>query len=105
MHRRGTRAEVFEGACVTVEERHLIATVVEPGEVATRVHEPHQELPRLATLAVLLDGDLEEVHLRLVAGTVHQRHEHLRLASLMLAPVAAHQRDPDLVPLFDQLPV
>ena len=44
-------AEVGEGAHVAVEEGELVLALVEPHEVAPRVHQPHQEEPGLAPLA------------------------------------------------------
>ena len=98
-------AEVLEGAHVAVEEGQLVLTLVEPDEVAPRVHQPHQELPRLAALARYLDGDLEEVDLRLVARAVHQRHVDLGTLAAPLAQVVAHERHPDRVALLAQLPM
>ncbi|MCY4639266.1 MAG: hypothetical protein OXC94_02870 [Chloroflexi bacterium] len=101
----GHPAEVGEGPHVAVEEGDLVLAVVEPDEVAARVHQPHQELPGLAALTVHLDGDLEEVDLGLVARAVHQRHVDLGALPPPLAQVAAHQRHPDLVALLAQLAV
>ena len=102
---RGHPAEVGERPHVAVEEGDLVLAVVEPDEVAARVHQPHQELPGLAALASQLDGDLEEVDLRLVARAVHQRHVDLGAPAPPLAQVAPHQRHADLVALFAQLAV
>ena len=90
---------------MAVEEGELVLAVVEPDEVAARVHQPHQELPGLAALPAQLDGDLEEVDLGLVARAVHQRHEDLGALPPPLAQVAPHQRHPDLIALFAQLAV
>src|SRR5580700_993609 len=43
--------QVGKRAHVAVEKGQLIATLVEPGELASRVHQPHQELPGFAPLA------------------------------------------------------
>jgi hypothetical protein len=37
---------------MAVEEGELVAALIEPGELAPRVHQPQQELPRLAPLAL-----------------------------------------------------
>jgi hypothetical protein len=65
---------------------------------------PQQELPDLAPLTADVERHLEEVHLRL-AGTVHQRHEHLGRPPPQLAQVAADRRHSDLEAFLDQLPV
>jgi hypothetical protein len=89
---------------MAVEEGQLIAAVIQPHEVATRVHQPQQELPDLAPLAADVDRHLEEVHLRL-AGTVHQRHEHLGGPPPQLAHVGSDRRHSYLEAFLDQLPV
>ena len=47
-----------EGADVDVEKADLILPLVDPAEVAARVHQPQQEEPRLAALAGEVDEDL-----------------------------------------------
>jgi hypothetical protein len=98
-------AEVRERAHVPVEERHLIAALVEPREVAPRVHEAQHEHPPFAALAVDLHGDVEEVDLRLVGRPVDERDEHLGFLSALLAPVRPHRRHADLEALIAKLAV
>jgi hypothetical protein len=60
-------AEVLEGPHMGIQERELIAALVEPHEVSSGVHQPHHEFPNLPHLAALLDSDLEEVCLGFLA--------------------------------------
>ena len=69
--------EVRKGADVPIEKADLILALVNPREVAARVHQPHQEQPRLAAGAIDVDQHLEEVDLGEIARPIRQRHEDL----------------------------
>ncbi len=98
-------AEVGEGPHVAVEEGQLIAPVVDPHEVAARERQPHQELPCRAPEAALLDRDLEEVHLGLLARPVDERDVDLGALPAPLPQPAPDRRHADLEALLAQLPV
>jgi hypothetical protein len=74
---RGHAVDVREGPHVPIQEARLVLPLVDPGEVATRVHQPHQEEPRLPTHRVEIDEHLEEVHLGELARPIRQRDKHL----------------------------
>jgi hypothetical protein len=57
--------QVSKGAHVTVEKGDGVAALVQPDELAPRVHQPQQE--RLVPLAVQFHGDFKEVDLDFVA--------------------------------------
>src|SRR5438552_9640644 len=57
-------AQVGKRPHVAVEKGQLIATLVEPGELAPRVHQPQQELPGFAPFAADFHHHLEEIDLR-----------------------------------------
>ena len=76
--------EVRERADVPVEKADLILALVDPREVAARVHQPHQEQPRLAARPVDVDQHLEEVDLGEIARPIRQRHEDLAALPLPL---------------------
>src|SRR3989304_2636331 len=67
------RAKVCEGRDVAVKKRDPVTPFVQPGEVSSRLHQPHQELPRLLPYPLHLHGHLEEVHLHAIPGHPHQR--------------------------------
>ena len=52
----------------------LVLAVVEPDEVAARVHQPHQELPGPTPLTPDLDGDLGALAPPTAQVAPHQRH-------------------------------
>ena len=97
--------EVSERPHMAVEERHLVAAVVQPHERTARVRQVQQELPHPVSHTVLLHRHLEEVHLATLAGTVHQWNERLLPLTFPLPYIAAHRRDPDLVAILHQLPM
>ena len=97
-------AEVGGGAHVSIEEGQLVAALVEPDEVAARVHQTQQELPDLAPLARHLDRGREEVDLRFITRTVDQRNVGLRSPPTSLATVVAQRLHADRVTLLTQLP-
>ena len=69
--------EVRKGADMPVEKADLILALVDPREVAARVHQPHQEQPRLPPGPVDVDQHLEEVDFGQIARPIRQRHEDL----------------------------
>ncbi len=85
--------EVLESTHVPIEERHLIGPLIQPGKVAPRVHEPHHEHPHPAALTVHVHHHIEEVHLRFVAGSMHQGHVHLGTFPPVLAKPVLHRRN------------
>src|SRR5215208_3496767 len=98
-------SEVREGPHMGIQERELVAAVVEPHEVASGVHKAHHELPSLPPPAALLGGDLEEVHLGFVSGAMDQRDEDLGRLAALLPEVVAHGGDADLVAFLHELAV
>ena len=94
--------EVRKCPHVPVEKADLILPLVDPGEVAARVHQPHQEEPRLATGPIDVDPDLEEVDLRQIARPIRQRHEDLAALPLPLRDRSLDDGDADGVPLGHQ---
>ena len=89
-------AQIGESAHVAVEKGQLIAALIEPGELAPRVHQPQQELPRFAPFAADFHHHLEEIDLRF-ARAMNQWHVYLGPLPPPLAPVVAYQRPPDLI--------
>jgi len=89
---------------VAVEEGELIAAFVQPRELAPRIHQPQQELPRLAPFAPQLDHHLEKIDLRF-ARAMNQRHVHFLALAALLPQILAHQRGSDRIPLAHQLPL
>ena len=96
------RAQMRERAHVPVEEADLVLAIVEPGEVAARVHQPQEEHPRLAARAPDVDEHLEEVGLGEVARPVDQRHEDLLPLPLPLGDELLDERGADVAPLGDE---
>jgi hypothetical protein len=94
--------EVRKRADVPVEKADLILALVDPREVAARVHQSHQEEPRLAAGPVDVDQHFEEVDLREVAGPIGQRHEHLASLALPLGDGLFDKRDTDAMTVGDQ---
>ncbi len=80
----GHAVEVRERADVSVEKADLILALVNPREVAARVHQAHQEEPRLPAGPVDVDQHLEEVDLGQIARPIRQRHEDLAALPLPL---------------------
>jgi hypothetical protein len=81
----------------------LVLPLVDPGEVAARVPQPHQEEPRRPPPgAVDVDQHLEEVHLGEIARPIRQRHEDLAALSLPLRDGGLDERGPDPMALADQ---
>jgi hypothetical protein len=64
----------------------LIATLVEPGELAPREHQPQQELRGFAPFAADFHHHLEEIDLRF-ARTMNQRYVDFGSLSAPLAPI------------------
>lgn len=95
-------AEVRKGAPVPIQEADLVLPLVDPREVAARVHQPHQKEPRLAPRAVDLDEHLEEIDFREIARAIRQRHKDLSPLPLPLRHGILNQRDADSLPLGDQ---
>ena len=71
-------------ADVPVEKADLILALVDPREVAARVHQPHQEQPGLAARPVDVHQHFEEVDLGEIARPIRQRHEDLAALPLPL---------------------
>jgi hypothetical protein len=92
---RWHRLEVRERPDVAVEKADLILPLADPRKVATRVHQPHQEEPRLAADPVDVDKHLKEVDFGEIARPIRQRHEHLaptfRAANGLLSERRAHR--------------
>jgi hypothetical protein len=94
--------EVRKGADVPVEKADLILALVDPRKVAARIHQAHQEEPRLPARPVDVDQHLEEVNLRQVARPVRQRHEHLAALALPFGDRFLDDGHPDAEALGDQ---
>jgi hypothetical protein len=69
---RGGSIKVREGADVPIEETDLVLALVNPREVAARVHQPHQEEPRFLPFSLEVDEDLEEIDLGQIARSIQQ---------------------------------
>ncbi len=98
----GHAREMREGPHVAIEKTDLILALVDPREVAARVHQPHQKQPRLAARAVDIDEHLEEVDLGEIAGPIRQRHEDLATLALPLGDRLFDERDADPMALRHQ---
>jgi hypothetical protein len=94
--------EVRKRADVAVEKADLILALVDPRKVAARVHQAHQEEPRLLPLPIDVDQHLEEVDLREIAGPIRQRHEDLAALALPFGDRVFDHGHADAVPLGDQ---
>ena len=88
---------------MAVQKCNLVAALVQPREVPPRVHQVQHEQPNLLPLPRDLDGHLEEIHLRRVARTPDQRHEHFLPLPALLGQVGAHRRAAYLIPLLAEL--
>ncbi len=99
---RGHAIEMRKGADVPVEKADLILALVNPGEVATGVHQPHQEEPRFAPRAVDVDQDLEEIDLGEITRPIRQRDEHLSPLSLPLGDRVFDDRHAHAFPFRQQ---
>jgi hypothetical protein len=93
---------VREGPDVPIEEADLVLALVNPREIAARVHQPHQEEPCLLPFAVDVDEDLKEINLGEIARPIGERHEHLAALSLPLGDRLFDERDADPMALADQ---
>lgn len=82
--RRDDSSEVGERCDVSCQKPGCILLRAEHREVAARVHQTHQEKPRLLAHACELHPDLEEVDLRNLARPVHERHGDLSLCASKL---------------------
>jgi hypothetical protein len=94
--------EVRKRADVPVEKADLVLALVDPREVAARVHQPHQEEPRLAAGPVDVDQHLEEVDLGEIARPIGQGHEDLAALPLPLRDRVFHDRHAHAVPFGQQ---
>jgi hypothetical protein len=94
--------EVRKGADVPVEKADLILALVDPREVAARVHQPHQEQPRLPPGPVDVDQHLEEVDFGQIARPIRQRHEDLAALPLPLGNRVLDDGHAHAVPLGHQ---
>jgi Sulfatase-modifying factor enzyme 1 len=95
----GHAAKMGKRPDVAVEKADLVSALVDPGEVAARVHQPYEEEPRLAARAVQIDQHLEEIDFGEIAGAVRQRHKDLPPLPLPLGHRLLHQGDADPMPL------
>ena len=95
-------AEVGECPDVAIEKADLVLSLVDPREVAARVHQPHQKEPRLPARAVDVEEHLEEIDLGEITRPIRQRHEDLAPLPLPLRHRRFYQRDADLLPLGHQ---
>jgi len=93
--------EVRKRADVPVQKADLILALVDPRKVAARIHQAHQEEPRLPARPIDVDQHLEEVDLGQIAGAVRQRHEHLAALALPFGDRFLDEGDPDPLPLGD----
>ena len=84
---------------MAVEKGQLVATFVEPGELPPRVHQPQQELPRLAPFSSDLHHHFEKIDLGF-ARTMNQRHVDLGSLAASLAQVLMNHGQADLVSFF-----
>ena len=98
----GHALEMRKGPHVAIEKTDLVLALVDPREVAARVHQPHQKEPRLAARAVEIDEHLEEVDLGEIPRPIRQRHEDLAALALPLGDRLFHERDADPMALGHQ---
>jgi hypothetical protein len=98
----GHALEVRERADVSVEKADLILALVDPREVAARVHQPHEEEPGLAACPVDVDQHLEEVDFGEIARPIRQRHEDLAALPLPFCDRIFDEGHADSVPLGQQ---
>ena len=82
--------EVSERCDVSREKPGRVLLGAQHREIAARVHQAHQEQPRLLADARKLHPDLEEVDLRHFARSVDERHGHLSLRASKLGHQAAY---------------
>ena len=86
-------------ADVAIEKTHLILALVDPAEIAARVHQPQEQEPGFWADAGDIDEDLEEVDFRQIPGAIRQRNEHLPPLAPPLGHGRFHQRDANGVAL------
>src|SRR5579863_5734750 len=79
-------AQMSKRPHVAVEKGELVAAFVKPGELPPRVHQPQQELPRLAPFSSNLHHHFEKIDLSF-ARAIDQRHVDLRPLTAPLAQV------------------
>ena len=101
----GDAAAVGESPEMAIKEGQLVAALVQPTEVAARVHQAQHEPPHLPPLAVDLDDVLEEVDLDLVARTMDEGDVDLGRSSALLPQIGSDQRHADVVALLHQFSV
>jgi len=94
--------KVRKGADVPVEKADLILALVDPREVAARVHQPHQEQPGLAARPVDVHQHFEEVDLGEIARPIRERHEDLAALSLPFRDRVFDDRHAHAVPFGQQ---
>ena len=94
--------EVGKRAHMSVEKADLILPLVNPCEVAARVHQAHQKEPRLPARPVNVDQHLEEVDLREIARAIRQRHEDFATLPFPFRDSVFDDRHADAVPLGQQ---
>ena len=95
-------AEVRKGAHVAVEKADLILPLVDPGEVAARVHQPHQKEPRLRRTPATSTSTSKKSTSARSPGAIRQRHEDLPPLPLPLRDCRLHQRGADPMALGPQ---
>ena len=94
----------WTNADVPIEKADLVLPLVDPGEVAARVHQPHQEEPRFAPRSGKVDEYLEEVDLGKVARPIRERHKDLAPPPSPFGHRLFHEHDADVVPFGHKQP-
>jgi len=97
--------KIGEGPDVTIEERELVAPLVQPHEVPPRVHQANNELPHLEADSGHLHGYREEVDLGLLAWPMDQGDVHLGLLPPLLRQHPPYRGNPHVEPFLHELPV
>ena len=85
-----------------VEKAHLILALVDPREVAARIHQPHQEQPGLAARSIDVHQHFEEIALGEIAPPIRERHEDLAALSLPFRDRVFDDRHAHAVPFGPQ---
>ena len=86
-----------------VQERELIATLIEPNEIKTGVHQAQEKFPDLNQHPCDFDRDFEEIDLCDFPWAVNQRDEDLRRLAPLLSQLEAHSGGADAKAFCEQL--
>src|SRR5882724_133750 len=88
--------KMSEGGDVSREKPRRVLPRTELGEVASGMHQSHEEEPGLLANTCEFHPDFEEVDLSKFPGLVNQRHRHLALGVAEGRDQSAHRSPADL---------